>query len=64
LDAGVGTGQNFEFYPQGANVVGIDFSPAMLARARRRMRLAAATVELKVMDLPASIFQPIRSTAP
>lgn len=51
LDAGVGTGRNFEFYPQGASVAGIDFSPAMLARARRRLRLSAATVALKVMDV-------------
>jgi ubiquinone/menaquinone biosynthesis C-methylase UbiE len=51
LDAGVGTGRNFEFYPQAASVAGIDFSPAMLARARRRVRLSAATVELKVMDV-------------
>ena len=32
LDAGVGTGRNFPFYPSGSEVVGIDLSPAMLAR--------------------------------
>ena len=32
LDAGVGTGRNFPFYPLGSEVVGIDLSPAMLAR--------------------------------
>ena len=37
LDAGVGTGRNFPFYPTTATVVGIDFSPAMLAQARRRL---------------------------
>ena len=31
LDAGVGTGRNFPFYPPGSAVVGIDISPAMLA---------------------------------
>ena len=36
LDAGVGTGRNFPFYPPGSRVVGIDISPAMLARAGRR----------------------------
>ena len=36
LDAGVGTGRNFPFYPAGATVLGIDLSPAMLARAERR----------------------------
>ena len=30
LDAGVGTGRNFPFYPPGSEVVGIDLSPAML----------------------------------
>jgi ubiquinone/menaquinone biosynthesis C-methylase UbiE len=51
LDAGVGTGRNIAFYPRGAEVVGIDISPAMLARAERRLRPSpAATVELREMD--------------
>lgn len=51
LDAGVGTGRNFPFYPSGAKVVGIDFSPAMLARAARRRRSASAEIELRRMDV-------------
>ena len=51
LDAGVGTGRNVEFYPQGAKVVGIDTSPAMLARAARRLKKSFATVELREMDV-------------
>ena len=51
LDAGVGTGRNFPFYPPGARVVGIDLSPAMLARAVRRLHSAAAEVELRQMDV-------------
>jgi ubiquinone/menaquinone biosynthesis C-methylase UbiE len=51
LDAGVGTGRNFPFYPSGARVVGIDLSPAMLARAARRRRSAAAEIELREMDV-------------
>jgi ubiquinone/menaquinone biosynthesis C-methylase UbiE len=51
LDAGVGTGRNFPFYPPGSSVVGIDLSPAMLARAQRRLPTAAATVELRRMDV-------------
>jgi ubiquinone/menaquinone biosynthesis C-methylase UbiE len=51
LDAGVGTGRNFPFYPPGSEVVGIDLSPAMLARAERRRPMAATTVELRQMDV-------------
>ena len=51
LDAGVGTGRNFPFYPRGAEVVGIDLSPAMLARAERRRGTAAASVQLQQMDV-------------
>lgn len=51
LDAGVGTGRNFPFYPPGAEVTGIDLSPAMLVRARRRRESLAANVELLRMDV-------------
>src|SRR6516165_11329645 len=57
LDAGVGTGRNFPFYPAGAHVVGVDTSPAMLARAKRRIgRSAAASIDLKTMDATALDF--------
>lgn len=51
LDAGVGTGRNFPFYPSSASVIGIDLSPAMLARAARRTRASAAPVKLMEMDV-------------
>ncbi len=51
LDAGVGTGRNLPFYPQGARVLGIDPSPAMLARARRRRDRLGLEVELAQMDV-------------
>ena len=54
LDAGVGTGRNFPFYPTRSHVVGVDFSPAMLARAKRRTNHStAASIELKTMDVTA-----------
>jgi ubiquinone/menaquinone biosynthesis C-methylase UbiE len=57
LDAGVGTGRNFPFYPPGSRVVGIDISPAMLRRAKRRLNSsAAASIELKTMDVTALDF--------
>ena len=51
LDAGVGTGRNFPFYPPGAKILGIDLSPAMLAYAARRRPTAAAEIELRQMDV-------------
>jgi ubiquinone/menaquinone biosynthesis C-methylase UbiE len=56
LDAGVGTGRNFPFYPPGSSAVGIDLSPAMLARASRRVNFSSASIELKVMDVTAMDF--------
>ena len=51
LDAGVGTGRNMAFYPDGAHITGIDLSPAMLARARRRTKASkAASIDLRLMD--------------
>jgi ubiquinone/menaquinone biosynthesis C-methylase UbiE len=51
LEAGVGTGRNFPFYPPGSEVVAIDLSPAMLAQAERRRPTAVAKVELRQMDV-------------
>ncbi len=51
LDAGVGTGRNIQFYPPEAEVVGVDISPAMLARAERRRLSLGANVELRQMDV-------------
>lgn len=51
LDAGVGTGRNFPYYPPGAVILGIDLSPAMLARAERRRRQSRAAIELREMDV-------------
>jgi ubiquinone/menaquinone biosynthesis C-methylase UbiE len=51
LDAGVGTGRNFPFYPPGTTVVGIDISPAMLARAERKRKSAVVDVQLRQMDV-------------
>ncbi len=51
LDAGVGTGCNIPFYPQDAEMVGIDLSPAMLARATRRREENGRDVALHEMDV-------------
>ena len=51
LDAGVGTGRNFPYYPAGSPVVGIDLSPAMLMRAQRRRNALGTAVELREMNV-------------
>jgi len=51
LEVGVGTGLNLEHYPPGVHVTGIDISPRMLARARRRAADADADVVLDVADV-------------
>jgi ubiquinone/menaquinone biosynthesis C-methylase UbiE len=51
LDAGIGSGRNIPFYPPGAEMIGIDQSPAMLARAERRRDVLGAKVELRLMDV-------------
>lgn len=56
LDAGVGTGRNIPFYPPGAEMTGIDQSPAMLARATRRRDTLDAQVKLKEMDVTRLAF--------
>lgn len=56
LDAGVGTGRNMPFYPSGAQVVGIDLSPAMLKRAALRGAASPASVELQRMDVTSLDF--------
>jgi ubiquinone/menaquinone biosynthesis C-methylase UbiE len=51
LDAGVGTGRNFPFYPRDSKIVGVDISPAMLAYAARRLPVAGAEVQLRQMNI-------------
>jgi ubiquinone/menaquinone biosynthesis C-methylase UbiE len=51
LDAGVGTGCNFVAYPPEAEMVGVDLSPAMLERARKRAARNRIRVQLAPMDL-------------
>jgi ubiquinone/menaquinone biosynthesis C-methylase UbiE len=56
LDAGVGNGRNFPFYPPASRVTGIDLSPAMLERARRRKEKLRISVSLQEMDVTALAF--------
>jgi ubiquinone/menaquinone biosynthesis C-methylase UbiE len=65
LEVGVGTGRNLPLYTDGVHVDAIDFSPAMLERARRRP--GRPNVELQLMDVeqlqwPAESFDTVVST--
>lgn len=51
LEVGVGTGKNFPFYPADARVTAIDFSPKMLAIARRKHERQGLSAELALMDV-------------
>lgn len=64
LEVAVGTGRSLPHYPAGCRVVGVDLSPGMLARCRRRARRLGRRVPLAVMDaealgFPAAIFDTV-----
>lgn len=50
LDVGIGTGISLEHYPRDVSVDGVDLSPGMLARARRRADALGLEVRLHEMD--------------
>ena len=51
LDVGIGTGKNLSYYPTGVELIGIDISPKMLEKARRRANTLDSEVDLRVMDV-------------
>jgi ubiquinone/menaquinone biosynthesis C-methylase UbiE len=51
LEAGVGTGANLPFYPEGAKVIAVDFSSKMLGIAKRKLALTKAQVDLRLADI-------------
>jgi len=56
LEVGVGTGKNLRYYPPDCTVTAIDFSPNMLARAKKKLGEAKAPVTLLEMDAQAMTF--------
>jgi ubiquinone/menaquinone biosynthesis C-methylase UbiE len=50
LEAGVGTGRNFAYYPADVNLTGIDLSPAMLEKAKVRAEEAQCSIFLQQAD--------------
>jgi len=51
LFVAMGTGQDIPFFPPGRDIVGIDISPQMLARARTRAANYVGLLDLQVMDI-------------
>ncbi|SEA40622.1 Methyltransferase domain-containing protein [Thalassobacillus cyri] len=67
LEVGVGTGSNLKFYPKYVEVTGIDFSPAMLEKARNKARKMPQSFDLIEMDaqqmeFPDNTFDTVVST--
>jgi ubiquinone/menaquinone biosynthesis C-methylase UbiE len=56
LFVAVGTGQDIRFFPPGRDIVGIDISPRMLAKARTRAAAYAGKLDLRLMDVHALEF--------
>ncbi len=50
LEVGVGTGKNFPYYPEDAEITAIDFSDKMLSRAREKAGKQGVNVRLQQMD--------------
>ncbi|USH00827.1 methyltransferase domain-containing protein [Thermococcus argininiproducens] len=51
LEIGIGTGKNLPYYPEGVEVIGIDFSRGMLEKAEKRKKeLGLDNVKLLYMD--------------
>lgn len=56
LEVGIGTGKNLPYYPAGIELTGIDISPAMLKRAKKRANTMGLKVDLRVMDVEKMTF--------
>lgn len=65
LEVGVGTGRNLPLYPDTVHVNALDFSPRMLARARRRPdrpNVQLALMDVEQLTWPAESFDAVVST--
>lgn len=56
LEVGVGTGKNFDYYPDNARITAIDFSKEMLAQAVQKKHRKNISVELELMDVQSLCF--------
>ena len=51
LEAGVGTGKNFVYYPSNVEITAIDVSTRMLDRAEKRAQAPGPDIDLRQMDV-------------
>lgn len=51
LEAGVGTGKNIEYYPDGKQMYAVDFAPNMIMIAREKAKKLNKNVDLRIMDI-------------
>lgn len=51
LEVGVGTGKNLPYYPPGIEIIAIDLTPGMLARARKRAQKIGLDLDLRLGDV-------------
>lgn len=56
LDLGVGTGKNMPYYPEDAHTTGVDLTPGMLAKAKKRAERLGLDVDLQLGDAQALEF--------
>ncbi|CAG9335476.1 unnamed protein product [Blepharisma stoltei] len=56
LEVGVGTGSNFEYYPRGVRVIGVDWSPDMLKECNSKPKGKLKNVTLAEMDAKSLSF--------
>ncbi len=56
LEVGVGTGKNFDYYPDNARITAIDFSQEMLKQAVHNKARKNISVELDLMDAQSLAF--------
>lgn len=57
LEVGVGTGKNMPFYPPEIHVTGIDLTPGMLARARKKAAILNPDMDLRLGDAQSLEFE-------
>jgi len=56
LEVGVGTGKNLPYYPEGIELTGVDISPKMLEKAKRKAETLEIKADLRVMDIEKMVF--------